>query len=83
VTTGSGDNRSTRKETLWEDTRRFDHLSVFGQNQVSVAVEFQIPEGQRSSSDDIDWVLKATGAIPGVDVDLEFNVPVYKVKRHS
>lgn len=83
VTTGSGDNRSTRKETLWEDTKQFDRLSVFGQNQVSVAVEFQIPEGQRSSSDDIDWVLKATGAVPGVDVDLEFSVPVYKVKRRS
>jgi hypothetical protein len=83
VTTGSGDNRRTTKKTLWEDTREYDGVALFDHDALSLALEFQIPDNQRSSSDDIDWVLAVTGAVPGVDVNLEFTVPVFRVKSRS
>jgi hypothetical protein len=80
-TTGSGDNRGTSKTTLWEDARRYDSVSVFSHNQASVSIDFEIPAGQRPSSDDIDWIVKVTAPVRGVNVDLEFNVPVFRIGR--
>jgi hypothetical protein len=80
-TTGSGDNRRTRTTTLWEAARHYDSVSVFSQNQASVSIAFDIPPGQRPSSNDIDWLVKVTAPVPGVNVNLEFNVPVFRTGR--
>jgi len=85
VTTGSGKNSSTHTNTLWKQTKQYDAEPVFSQNQASTAVEFQIPHDCRSTDDSqprrrIKWVLQATADVPGVDLSLSFDVPVFRTK---
>ncbi|MBI4580301.1 MAG: hypothetical protein HY718_11400, partial [Planctomycetes bacterium] len=83
-TTKSGGESSTETTTLWEDTRVHENLaSRFGQAELVVPVEFKIPRRPCRASSDADpndkvsWTLRAESTLPGADLDLSFEVPVY------
>ena len=78
----SGD--STRTVAVWKDERRLDPqvLPVVDAGQ-AVAVVFALPYAvpaseTREGGGDIDWRLRVQGRQPGVDVDLTFEVPVFR-----
>ncbi len=82
VTTGTGKHRSTTKTTLWETTEQIEAVSVFRSDRASLPIDFEIPEGSQPSDDSdvrnkVDWTLKTTADLPGVDLNLEFKVPVF------
>lgn len=83
-TTGSGKNKSTHHETLHQDKIEVEPAIMFGQTQLDVPFRFAIPAdcppceepGYRGT---IGWKLLAEGSAPGVDLAMEFEVPVYRV----
>ena len=84
IVTGRGKGRSTRRTALWEDKQHFDSVTVFSENQGTIPVSFRIPDDLPPSDDSkpdeaIEWILKATAGLPGVDLDLEFEVPVFRL----
>ena len=80
--TGSGKNRSTRENVLWEDRQRAPTTSGAGPGQTSARIEMRLPAGQPVSSEQnpksrIIWRLTATSAEPGVDYKAVFELPVF------
>lgn len=83
-TTGSGKNKSTHHETLHEDKIEVEPAITFGQTQLDVPFRFVIPAdcppceepGYRGK---IGWKLLVEGSAAGVDLAMEFEVPVYRV----
>jgi len=80
--TGSGKNRSTRENVLWEDKQRAPATSGAGPGQTSARIEMRLPAGQPVSSDEnpknrIIWRLTATSEEPGVDYKAVFELPVF------
>ena len=86
TTSGSGKNRSTRHEILWEDTHcvSVDLGASGGDGNVVLPVSFAIPFECQSSSETpggnprIGWKLSADAKFPGSDFHCEFDVPVFK-----
>ena len=89
VTSGSGDNRSTRREVVWQDTAMVPGGAIgTGPRGVAVPVRFAIPYDAGPGSDaeaspPISWHLEAEAEMPGVDFDVEFKVPVFKTDRSN
>lgn len=83
-TTGSGDNRSTHEDILWQDERTLAHaLSETDPSTMAIPVLFGIPYDARPSdpengSDRIVWRLQVAADVPGIDYHAEFEVPVFK-----
>ncbi len=93
TTTGSGKSRSTRTETVWEMAAERQAMPGLGgnpafdmgghpQGRTSVPVDFKIPPDAAPTSDaeanpKFTWKLCAKADVPGVDLDLEFEMPVY------
>ena len=84
VTTGSGDNRSSHDDVLWQDAvvvpRGALGLAAGG---LTVPVRFTIPMDAAPASDPdadqpIHWKLSAEAEMTGVDFAAEFKVPVFK-----
>ena len=80
--TGSGKNRSTRENVLWEDKQRAMTRSGGGPGQTSARIEMRLPAGQPVSSEEdprnqIIWRLTATSEEPGVDYKAVFELPVF------
>lgn len=79
---GSGKNRSTRENVLWEDKQRAPARSGAGPGQTAARIEIRLPTGQPVSSEEnpknrIIWRLTATSAEPGVDYKAAFELPVF------
>ncbi len=83
-TTGSGDNRSTREKTLWQDAVTVPANALLaGPRGASVPVRFAIPydagpQSDPDASDPIKWRLTVAAELPGVDFSAPFTVPVFK-----
>jgi len=83
-TSGSGDSKSTREITLWEDQRKIVRgLAEEDFSQSSIPVLFAVPYDARPSDppgaeDPLLWRLEATAAVPGIDYAVSFEVPVFK-----
>lgn len=87
ITTGSGKNRSTREEILWEGPVTQQHVRREG-HEASVPFAFTIPpDAQQSdlepSSDHVLWRLSATADVPGVDYRASFEVPVFRTAESN
>jgi hypothetical protein len=88
-TTGSGKNRSTRRDVLWEDSHVVTHeMLEHDFTRSAVPVLFGIPYECRptdtaKSDDQIKWELKVTAAVPGIDYSATFPVPVFKTADSS
>lgn len=85
ITTGSGKNRSTREEILWQEEKRVTgHPSRTAQGMAtSVPVAFPIPPDARpcddsNSRDRVLWRLTVSAEVPGVDYESTFEVPVFR-----
>jgi hypothetical protein len=78
--TGSGKGRSTTESVLWET----EHETTGGMLDV-IPVLFAIPPEAQSTddanpNDQIIWRLIATAKVPGIPLQLPFDVPVFNVE---
>lgn len=82
-TTGSGTNKSTKRDTLWQEDREIGHegIGVDREGLSAFPVIFAIPRSCRpvegDSGDRIVWKLQLECAVPGVDFDQSWEVPVF------
>ena len=85
VTTGSGKQRHTTEDVLWEDEQtlhgKLPHGSAGGS---AIPVAFRIPSHCQASDDSdsrrqVIWRLRAHAAVPGADYAADFSVPVFNV----
>ncbi|RKX34829.1 MAG: hypothetical protein DRP71_05835 [Verrucomicrobia bacterium] len=87
TTSGSGKNRSTREELLWEDERVAPRQVLsFESTGTCVPVYFRVPADQPESmtgNPAIVWRLEATALLPGVDFEEKFEVPVFNTEPDS
>jgi hypothetical protein len=84
ITTGSGKQRSTTENTLWEVERFVMHELLEGQSEQSaIPVEIQIPSNcrpsdERNPDDQTLWRLTVAAKVPGIDYSATFLVPVFE-----
>ena len=85
VTEGSGDNRSSREDVVWEREKKIVRdLSGGAGGRTAIPVQFLIPyDLPDSSEENVCWRLKASAETVGVDYSAEFEVPVYKTSASS
>ncbi len=82
--TRRGGESETRQEVLWEEKRSVPTGgTTFGITELGLPVDFSIPHGCRPThetevSDTVRWRLTARAALPGADLDLKFDVPVFR-----
>lgn len=86
---GSGKNRHTTERVLWEDEQTMKR-EIFPRDPTrsAVPVLFGIPydasDTDPSNSDNqVLWRLEVTAAVPGVDYDASFEVPVFHTADSS
>ncbi len=82
-TTGSGKQRTTHRDVLWEDSRHSGGSLSYG-DETMLPVRFAVPYEKPATtvaggSNGYYWQLKATAAAPGIDYKAVFDVPV----RHT
>lgn len=81
--TGTGKNRKTRTDTLWEDRRQVAARSGSGPGATSARIELWLPHDQpvareQPSDDRIVWELEIEADEPGVDYRAIFELPVFE-----
>jgi hypothetical protein len=78
-TTGSGKNRSTHENVLWQDERKVSS-DFNGLIPISIAIPADSRESEGNDANNcILWRLEATADVPGVDYAAQFEVPVFRV----
>lgn len=89
VTTGSGKNRSTHEEVIWQDDQRM-HPGAIAPNPdgVRIPFTFQIPSDAEPCDDSqpnvtVLWRLTVIAEVPGVDYRADFELPVYRVDEEG
>lgn len=83
-TTGAGKNSSTTESILWQEKR--DSVRPLARPEAmgaGIPVRFEIPYDCVQSNDDNPnnlflWRLEVHAAVPGVDYDAKFDVPIFK-----
>lgn len=81
---GSGKNRSTHEEVLWQKSYRV----ALDRSGAGIPVAFQVPyECEATDDGDSDnqriWKLDVKADVSGVDYDVEFEVPVFRTEHSS
>lgn len=82
---GSGKNRSRHERVEWQDSgfARVERSA----NGVKVLFRFAVPEGHHESEEHSNsyylWRLNLKSELPGVDLDRDFEIPVYKTGEHA
>lgn len=88
-TTGSGKNRSTREDTVWEEKRTMRReLLDTDRTRTVIPVLFGIPYAAEQTTamgggNGILWRLLAHARTPGVDYAAQFDVPVFRTPESS
>jgi hypothetical protein len=83
ITEGQGKNKRVTTTTIWQaEQLATGQPATFDMDCLSVPVDFAIPGecqpwNDADAADTIEWKLKASADIPGVDLGLEFPVPVF------
>lgn len=76
---GSGKNRSRSERLEWQESgyARVEHAA----NGMRLLFRFAVPQGQHESEEHSDsyylWRLNIRAELPGVDLDRDFEIPVY------
>ncbi|MCP4642029.1 MAG: DUF3592 domain-containing protein [bacterium] len=89
VTSGSGKNRSTRENVLWQDTCVMAReLAERDPTRSAIPVAFGIPYDSREcdesdSDNEILWRLEVKASVSGADYHAQFEVPVFKTAASS
>ena len=84
---GSGKNRSRRESALWQD-RQVAHLAPGGAG-TRITFRFDVPSSAKEadairSNDTYHlWRLNIAAELPGVDLDRDFDIPVYATASQS
>ncbi len=84
ITRSKGDGDETTERTLWEDTQTLRVSPVtYGQTELRITVDFQIPYDclpydDSNPKDQTLWQLIAKAEVPGANLDLKFDVPVFR-----
>jgi len=88
VTNGSGDNRSTRENILWQEEQRVGGRPSRGAGGVTTAVPVRIPIppdalpcDDGNPADVVLWRLEVSAQVPGVDYTSTFEVPVFRTEE--
>ena len=87
VTTGSGKNRSTRENILWQDEQLIPGVSR-QYDGVAIPVRMAIPpDGEPCDDSDpwnrVLWRLGARATTPGIDYAATFEVPVFRTAESA
>ncbi len=86
ITRRKGKGDETTERTMWEDTRSLRAgTATYGQTELCLPVDFQIPYDclpcdDSNPKDQILWQLTAKADIPGANLDLKFDVPVFRTE---
>ena len=84
VVTSSGNERSTHRLPLWEESKTIPATSlVHGPLDTLIPVEFALPSDALQTdhddpNDQIEWSLKVNVDVPGVKYSDEFELPVFR-----
>jgi hypothetical protein len=84
---GSGKNRSRKESAEWQDTQ-VAHTSA-GVKGSRLSFRFTVPEGiEESAADQSEesyylWRLNVKADLPGVDIDRDYEIPVYATGERS
>ncbi len=87
VTTGSGDDQSTRENIVWRGESELSSAQLYpGPAGVTIPINFRIPwdsqpTEKRGPRDEIVWQLEALADVPGVDYHDVFEVPVFRTQQ--
>ena len=86
-TSGTGKQRSTHHDVLWEDARHLDGMLSYGE-ETMLPVRFAVPYEKPASTSDGNrnghyWRLNVTAAAPGIDYKAVFDVPVRHTSQSS
>jgi hypothetical protein len=82
-----GEGDETTERPMWEDTRTLRAgTATYGQTELCLPVDFQIPYDclpydDSNPKDQILWQLTAKADIPGANLDLRFDVPVFRTEQ--
>lgn len=84
IVTGSGNNRSTSKITLWQADKNVP-MGTIGSGPMgrSIPVDFELPleslvTDNSNLNDQIVWLLHAQADVPGVNYSDDFELPVFR-----
>ncbi|NLE57539.1 MAG: DUF3592 domain-containing protein, partial [Planctomycetes bacterium] len=86
VTRRKGEGDETTERPMWEDARTLRAgTATYGQTELCLPVDFQIPYDclpcdDSNPKDQILWQLTAKADIPGANLDLKFDVPVFRTE---
>lgn len=74
-----------KTETVWSTSQQVSSPSRHD-NRLSIPISFQIPHdcppsGETGERTDITWRLAAVAEAPGLDLKLEFEVPIFKTEE--
>jgi len=90
---GKSSSSDTDVSRLWEHRLTLGQREMrFGGGMCVLPIEFTIPYKTKDETDNVKaggkgtsvyfrWLLKATCDMPGMDLDVEFNVPVYRTEQ--
>lgn len=88
--TGSGKNRSSHRKVKWQEKRTLtrEHLATEQDGNVAIPIKFYIPRSctpttPGSPTDRMEWELKATSEVAGIDFLTEFIVPIFLTEDSS
>ena len=87
IQTGSGKNKSTRTNVLWQTDQRVNPVAIDGEAH-ELPFTFNIPEGLPEYNDDnhrhkLLWELTAESALPGVDLNNNFLIPAFEISERK
>lgn len=84
---GSGDDRSRKESAKWQDTQ-VAHSGT-GANGTRLSFRFDVPDDLRESDADQSeesyylWRLNLKAELPGIDIDRDYEIPVYATSEQS
>ena len=86
-TSGSGKNRSTRENVLWQDQQRIK-VNMANFDGHTLPIEFKLPKDMpvsdwSDSNNEHFWRVRAEAKLPGVDYSANFIVPVFTVDHSN
>jgi hypothetical protein len=87
VTSGSGDDQSTRENISWRGESDLSSAQLYpGPSGTTIPVSFRIPRDvqpteKSSPRNEIVWLLEALADVPGVDYHDIFEVPVFRTQQ--
>ncbi len=86
-TSGSGKQRTTHTDVVWEGSNRLDGGHVYGE-ETMLPVRFSVPYDCPATTaaggcNGYYWQLRVTAAAPGIDYKAVFDVPVRRTAQSS